>query len=295
MVARLQRWLVWGSLAATAAWVAFWWPRSLLAAAAGVAVLCGAHALVLGVEFIVSRQVGARDVVPRASFWNFVRAWAAESRFALQVFAWRQPFRSDAIADHLPPRSGRGVVLVHGFLCNRGFWNPWMRALRASDRAFVAVNLEPIRGPIDRYVQGIEAAVQRVTAATGRAPLLVCHSMGGLAARAWLRQADASRVHGIVTIGTPHHGTWLARFGRTANARQMRVGADWLEEMSGDRSGARSARFTCWYSNCDNVVFPPSTAMLPGADNRLVAGRGHVEMAFDPKVRRETLALLDAP
>ena len=258
-------------------------------------LLCCAPALVLALEFIVSHQVGARDPAPRASVRQFVRAWAAESRFALQVFGWRQPFRSNAIADHLPAGSRRGVVLVHGFLCNRGFWNPWMRALRASDRAFVAVNLEPITGPIDRYVQTIDAAVARVSAATGHAPLLVCHSMGGLAARAWLRQADASRVHRIVTIGTPHHGTWLARFGRTANARQMRVGADWLAQMSGDRAGARSARFTCWFSNCDNVVFPPSTAMLPGADNRLSAGRGHVEMAFDPVLRRETLALLDAP
>ena len=32
--------------------------------------------------------------------------------------------------------------------------------------------------------------------------------------------------------------------------------------------------FTCWYSNSDNIVFPTSVASLPGADNRLAAGRG---------------------
>ena len=34
--------------------------------------------------------------------------------------------------------------------------------------------------------------------------------------------------------------------------------------------------------------------MLPGADNRAVHGLAHVEMAFDLRVIRETLALLDA-
>ena len=36
-------------------------------------------------------------------------------------------------------------------------------------------------------IAAIEEAVNRVSAATGRAPIQVCHSMGGLAARAWLR------------------------------------------------------------------------------------------------------------
>jgi triacylglycerol lipase len=39
-------------------------------------------------------------------------------------------------------------------------------------------------GGIDDYAPLIEQAVQQVTQATGRPPLLVCHSMGGLAARA---------------------------------------------------------------------------------------------------------------
>ena len=55
----------------------------------------------------------------------------------------------------------------------------------------------------------------------------------------------------------------------------------------------RHGRFTCWYSNTDNIVFPTSTAALPGADNRLVRGAAHVQMAFLPEVMTATLALLD--
>ena len=64
------------------------------------------------------------------------------------LFGWRQPFRHAACPDWLPAppaggAPGRGVVLVHGFMCNRGIWNPWMRRLRARGHAHVAVTLEP--------------------------------------------------------------------------------------------------------------------------------------------------------
>jgi len=49
------------------------------------------------------------------------------------------------------------------------------------------------------------------------------------------------------------------------------------------------SRFVCWYSNCDNVVFPASTATLPGADNRFVPGLPHVGLAFDAAVMRSVL------
>jgi len=293
MVARAQRWLVFGWLVLAIGWTSFWWPRSPTIAIAGLLVLTCSHAVFLAIEFALCFRVGANDPLPRASPWQCCKAWLAESAASPRVFCWYQPFRWRAVPDHLPHAQRRGVVLIHGFVCNRAFWNPWLRELRAADRAFVAVDLEPVFGSIDRYVQTIEAAIVRVTTATGLPPVLICHSMGGLAARAWLRDADGTRVHRIVTLGTPHRGTWLARFGRTANGRQMRMGGDWLERIDGERDSVRQVPFTCWYSNCDNIVFPTSVATLPGADNRLAAGRGHVQMAFDAQVRREALALVD--
>ena len=50
--------------------------------------------------------------------------------------------------------------------------------------------------------------------------------------------------------------------------------------------------FTCWYSNCDNIVFPASVATLPGADNRFVPGVAHVELAFDERVFEHALDAL---
>jgi hypothetical protein len=55
---------------------------------------------------------------------------------------------------------------------------------------------------------------------------------------------------------------------------------DWVGQLQRAEPARRAALFTCWYSNCDNIVFPTSTAALGGANNRLVEGVAHVEMAL---------------
>jgi triacylglycerol esterase/lipase EstA (alpha/beta hydrolase family) len=129
--------------------------------------------------------------------------------------------------------------------------------------------------------------------------------MGGLAARAWLgHQANTSRVLHVVTIGTPHQGTWLARFANGPSGKQMQQGSAWLQKLNGltPTGGASPAdeiaaidsgkRFTCWYSNCDNIVFPTSTATLRGADNRLLQGAAHLQLAMRPEVMEATFDLI---
>jgi hypothetical protein len=265
---------------------------------AGVALILLGYALFLALEFVALRAVPDSSPAPRARWAQLLTAWWGEVLTAPRVFCWRQPFRSRAEADHLPSdgRQRRGVVLVHGFFCNRGLWNPWMRELRDRGVPCVAVNLEPLFGSIDHYPQIIEAAVTQMEALTGRPVVLVGHSMGGLAIRAWLRDFDAdARVHRVVTIGSPHHGTWLARFGHTTNGEQMRPDSPWLMQLAKDEPAARAARFTCFYGHCDNIVFPASSGLLPGATNLHVPGTAHVHMVFKPLVFNEVWRWLSLP
>lgn len=295
MLARLQQALTLGLLALAAAWAAWFALHGRpLSALFGVGVILFGYALFLALEFTLLAVQHRDDPAPRAAPHQLLRAWWHEVLTAPQVFCWRQPFRSHAEPDHLPADAAgrRGVVLVHGFVCNRGLWNPWMRRLRQAGIPFVAVNLEPVFGAIDAYAERIDAAVRRVAAATGRPPLIVAHSMGGLAVRHWWAGLGAGTpVDRVVTIGSPHGGTWLARFGTTHNGRQMRRGGSWLGALEAaerrTRGEAPYQRFTCFYSHCDNIVFPPSTATLPGADNRHVPGSAHVHLVFQPAVFSE--------
>jgi hypothetical protein len=291
-LARLQRWSLIGLVAAAIAAGVLLWPWSPVAAVAVALLLAFAHAVVLALEFLLLRLAGRADHTPTPSVPQLMSAWAREVVQDAVVFGWRQPFDWQRVPDHLQGAPGAtGIVFIHGFVCNRGFWTPWMQQARARGHAFVAVNLEPVFCSIDDYCRTIGEAVGAVTLATGRPPMLVCHSMGGLAARAWLRHdGGRTRVAHVVTIGTPHRGTWLARFSRLPNGRQMRIGCDWIAALPGAEPGAERL-FTCWYSNCDNVVFPPSTATLPAADNRLLEGAAHVDLAFRPAVVEHTFAL----
>jgi len=301
MLARLQKLLVAVLLIASTAW-AFIFIRigqPGWGAGAAILILLG-YALFLGFEFALLYVVqdSSDGPAPRARAGQLLRAWWGEVLTAPRVFFWRQPFRAQAEPDHVPEHAvgQRGVVLVHGFVCNRGLWNPWMRELRRRKTPFIAVNLEPVFGSIDHYPLVIEAAVTRLERATGCPVTLVGHSMGGLAIRAWLRQFDAdARVHRVITIGSPHQGTWLARYSHTINGKQMRQRSPWLTELAAAEPATRATRFTCFYGHCDNIVFPAASGILQGAQNLHVPGTAHVQMAFQAVVFNEVWRWLCAP
>lgn len=287
MLAWLQKITTLGLLAVALAWAVVAWRAGAHAAAlGGAALIVFGYALVLGLEFVLLHRAHGNDPAPRASAGQLLRAWWGEVHSAPVVFCWRQPFRSRIWPDHLPDdaHGRRGLLLIHGFVCNRGLWNPWLERLRADGVPYVAVDLEPVFGSIDDYIDIIEDGVRRLERACGRPPVVVAHSMGGLALRRWwAERADHARLHHAVTLGTPHHGTWLARFAVSRNGLQMQRHSRWLQALAAREPAGRYARFTCFFGHCDNIVFPPSTATLPGADNRHLPGVAHVHMAAHPE------------
>ena len=193
--------------------------------------------------------------------------------------------------DRLRPGADRSpLLLIHGYGCSRAAWWWLRRRLEAAGWCVVTINLEPLYTNIDHYVEPLARRIDEVLAQSGATQLiLVGHSMGGLVARAYLRRHGAARVKLLVTLGTPHGGSELARFGLGENARQMRSGSAWLAAL-----GAPPVDTLTIYSVHDNYVLPPANLELPGAQRCPLAHLGHLAMLFSPRVAEALLKRLSA-
>lgn len=300
MNAQIQRLQVLLRLLLAGGLLVWLWPaEGPLAALAWAALGFWGYGLVMLLGFLALPLINRGEAAPAPALPGLLRAWWQEFWACERVFAWQQPFRAAREPDHLPAVANgrRGVLLLHGYSCNRGLWNGWLPRLRARGHACIALTMEPAFGSIDAYADEIEAALRRLERATGMVPLVVAHSMGGLALRAWWRRhggSDPGRLHRGITLGTPHAGTVMAALGSATNARQMRRAGAWLGELGAAETPALRARLICYYSNADQVVCPAGTAALAGAEARYKPGLGHLQLVFDPGLFAEVLTELDA-
>jgi pimeloyl-ACP methyl ester carboxylesterase len=223
-----------------------------------------------------------------------LRLLAEEFRASMLVTSWFVPRASAATRiwqdSRQPP-----VLLLHGYGCNSGYWVHLTPLLDAARISHASVDLEPVAGDIDGYVPLVQRAVEDLCAAAGADKVaIVAHSMGGLVARAWMRAHGTGRVARVITLGTPHHGTALARFGLGQNAFQMRPGSAWLHALAASEDGAVRALVTSLYTHHDNIVAPQESSRLEGARNLEFGGVGHVALGANPRVLKAVMQELAA-
>jgi triacylglycerol esterase/lipase EstA (alpha/beta hydrolase family) len=270
--------------------VAWWWALPLGAGAVAlVRLLINMNNFLLSACF-ASATPQAYRLGPRARLRMLAREFGA----SMLVTNWLMA-RARAATRIYPDSPHPPVLLLHGYGCNSGYWAHLTPLLDAARISHATVDLEPVAASIEDYVPLVERAVDALCAASGEPRVaIVAHSMGGLVARAWMRAHGRARVARLITLGTPHHGTALARFGLGANAAQMRHGAAWLRLLSDSEDAATRALVTSIYTHHDNIVSPQTSSALPGARNVEFGGIGHVALGSDPRVLAEVLREISA-
>ncbi|CAJ0729628.1 MAG: alpha/beta fold hydrolase [Ralstonia sp.] len=284
-------------------WAGWHWPAATLLA--GAALVLG-YLLSVGWAFLVS-LTSLGTAIPDDPMWDrmpvpceqrigvtgFIACWLRECVSVAWMFNVLQPFRARAAFD-TPAGDGKRVpvLMIHGYGCNHAVWLPMQQHLAAAGHPTDAIDLMPLLGDIDDYARDMTAAVARLTRMHGRAPVLLCHSMGGLAARALLRQSQPCPVAHVITLGTPHRGTAMARTGRGHNVRQMAWASPWLRQLAASETPASRARITSIFSWHDSIVGPAGASWLEGARHIPFAGIGHVSLLCDARVRDAVLAEL---
>lgn len=261
------------------------------AAYALIALALALRALLIATTFIIAWRLS--DPVPaghRLGLGGRLKLYFAELGACILLYTLCQPFEDLFMHTETAQPSLQGrlpVLLLHGYVCNRGFMLPLGRYLRAHGISAYGHNLEPVYAGIDSYADGLARRIEEIRAATGADKLVIlAHSMGGLAARAYLRKHGTRHVAKLITLGTPHQGTEMARLGAGENARQMVPGNAWLQGLNEDTPALPVVSVSSYQ---DNIVVPQEGAVLAGAKNVRLSGMGHVTMPFSRRIREVAL------
>ncbi|MDK1472791.1 alpha/beta fold hydrolase [Streptomyces sp. 549] len=192
----------------------------------------------------------------------------------------------------------RPVLLLHGFVDNRSVFALLRRSLaRNGWQQVVCLNYSPLTCDVRTAAESLGRSIEELCAVTGHQQVdVVGHSLGGLIARYYAqRLAGDTRVHTLVTLGTPHSGTSAAApLSVHPIVRQMRPGSELIEELAAPAPGC-ATRFVSFWSDVDRVMAPVLTARLDHPDLLVrtvrVQGVGHLAMpahwAVAARVRQE--------
>ena len=220
----------------------------------------------------------------------FGREFAALARSIprMILYRWLMP-------DPLPARAGLPVLLLHGVGCNAGVWSGFRGHLEKSGIGPVyAFSYGPPLASIEHFANQVADRIAGIEAATGIAQVvLVCHSMGGLVARAYLRQYGGARVRRLITIGTPHYGSMHAWLMAGASLAQMRPKNAWLSALNRNPDATDGVPVASIWSWHDSMVTPQTSSRIEWGENVVLAGIAHNALLDDPTVWAKVVAQID--
>jgi pimeloyl-ACP methyl ester carboxylesterase len=200
----------------------------------------------------------------------------------------------------LPPDGHPPLIFVHGLGGSRGDFTLmskylWLHGRRRSYRVHLEGGLS-----LERLAEALATLVGEVLAATGERQVeLIAHSLGGLVVRMALADWDlAAVVKTVITLGSPHQGTYPARYADTAVTRELRPDSDLIRRLSAIPWPAEVHGVSFW-SKSDVFVLPPESAALEGTDQIEVTPFTHYSYLIDPRcwalVRKELELTSPAP
>jgi len=254
--------------------------RSGVAAVSGAMMASGLYPLLPHALRCVQR--GDRGERP-------LRAALGEWAMALAVSAARPAGFWPLPGAHGP----RPIIVLHGYAMSRANFLPLAHRLaRAGLGPIVGFEYWSL-GRVAAAARQLGWFVDQVLAETGAAQVdLVGHSMGGVVGRYYVALAGGDgKVANLVTIGSPHSGTQLSRFGIGHPMHEL-VSASKLLRRLADAPPPTRTRVTVIWSRADALVPGSDQAPVPGAETVMYDDLGHLAMLGSRRVAAELIKRL---
>ena len=192
--------------------------------------------------------------------------------------------------------SKNSVLLVHGiddtakvfstmmaYLSDRG-WND-IHALDLVPNNG-AVGLDELALQVQTYVNNHLAHVEIFD--------LVGFSMGGLVSRYYVQRLGGGKlVQHLVTISSPHNGTWTSYLRQNVGACQMRPESFFLQTLNESMHELEQVEFTSLWTPYDLMILPATSSQLPVGTGIKLSVLAHPLMLIDEKALATLATVLD--
>jgi pimeloyl-ACP methyl ester carboxylesterase len=189
------------------------------------------------------------------------------------------------------------VLIVPGFMGPSILLAPLAFFLRAHGRRVHLLRTFPALGGVEAHARRVADAVAELRAETGAERVdYVAHSMGGLAARYYIRHLGGDRtLRRVVTIATPHRGTNWGLLRITRSGRDMAPDSPFIAALGAEET-IEGIRCTNIRAGWDQMVWPRELGRWGdhARDHELPFAE-HWAIQADPRALALVLAALEAP
>jgi predicted alpha/beta hydrolase family esterase len=188
--------------------------------------------------------------------------------------------------------TGTPLLLIHGYLNSSLVWFYHGKRFQKNDIGPVyTVFLGKPFLSIREYAKKVQEKAVQIQKETNRNDLiLVGHSMGGIVAAYYaLKLADKTHVKAVLTMGSPFHGTKVAKIAFGECAHEMAPSSILLKEIEEERRKKPKIPFYCIATSLDHIVVPPSSALMGEDPDREVVldSCGHSSLLFSREANKK--------
>ncbi len=222
--------------------------------------------------------------VARRSRWR--QLWREAEALRRQSALLPRQLRTRGVALH--PRDCEDcavdvVYVLHGVLATAGVFELLERRLREAGVGHVAsFTYGPLRA-VDSLADQLRRECEKIP--EGARLHLVGHSLGGVVARYYVQEGGGrGRVRQTISLGSPFHGTSIARYLPPALEGNLSPSSAFLARLRDPARGAPEVPHLSVVAADDMLVRPAMSAAFPVGDVEVLEDVGHNGLLFDPRV-----------
>ena len=175
------------------------------------------------------------------------------------------------------------IVLVHGIWNRAEIFTTLKTYLEASNHIVYALSMTPNNGDalLESLSHQLAAFIDSKLAPQQQFNLLG-FSMGGLVCRYYVqRLGGLSRIKKLVTVSTPHQGTFLALGSDRPGIRQMCPNSDFIKALNQDADCLKQLQFFSFWTPFDLLILPPWSSLIRSGQTQRLLIPSHNRMIKD--------------